>query len=262
LFLQSAPERPNLSFRMTSSPVLGEDQGAAAFQTTHWTVVLAAFQENSSGRAEALAQLCSAYRSPLYVFIRRRGYPPEDADDLVQGFFLHLLNGNLRELKREGGRFRSYLLRALKCFLVNDWRRQNAQKRGGGAIIVPADSVDEQRYQSAFIEDSTPETMYEQQWALSLMDRTVARLREEYAAVKKDALFEQLQSFLPGLDRGLRYPEAAASLGMSEAAVRVAVHRLRRRYGELLRAEIGKTVSSPAEIDDEIRHLIEVMGRK
>jgi RNA polymerase sigma factor (sigma-70 family) len=247
---------------MTSGPVTSAGSGEGAFHTTHWTVVLAAFQENSCGSPEALAQLCDAYRTPLYAFIRRRGYSPEDAEDLVQGFFLHLLRRSTGTLDREGGKFRSYLLHALKCFLVSDWRRKNAGKRGGDAIIIAADSTSERSYQNSLVDDATPETLYERQWALTVLDRAVGLLREEYAAMKKSVLFEHLQQFLPGLDWDQSYAETAAALGISRAAVRVAVHRLRRRYGEVLRAEIGQTVSAPSEIDEEIRHLIGVLARK
>jgi RNA polymerase sigma factor (sigma-70 family) len=235
--------------------------GGGAFTTTHWTVILAACEENGTRGSDALAQLCSAYRSPLYAFIRRRGYAPEDAEDLVQGFFLHLLTGNiLKGLKREGGKFRSYLLRALTCFLNNEWHRRNTLKRGGGAIMIPADAAAERRYQSMLVEDETPETLFERQWARTVLDRTLARLRDEHAAAKKGALFEQLQHFLPGMECDLGYSETAAALGMNEVAVRTAVHRLRRRYGALLRVEIGQTVSCPGEIDEEIRHLIALVS--
>jgi RNA polymerase sigma factor (sigma-70 family) len=248
---------------MNSGAGMAAARGEGAFPPTLWTVVLAAGKDDSERSAEALAQLCSAYRYPLYAFIRRRGYSPEDSEDLVQGFFFHLLSKNvLCGIKREGGKFRSYLLQVLTCFLKNEWHRRNALKRGGGAVLVSIDAAAESRFQHELADVATPETAFERQWALTVLERAFGRLREEYVAGKKGALFEHLQHFLPGMERQREYSETAAALRMNEAAVRTAVHRLRRRYGALLRAEIAETVSDPAEINAEIRHLMGVVGRQ
>jgi RNA polymerase sigma-70 factor (ECF subfamily) len=233
---------------------------AAAFRTTHWSVVLKAAQRGSPGGEEALAKLCQTYWDPLYVFIRRRGYSPEEAEDLTQGFFAQLLEKNLLAgLKVEGGKFRSYLLTLLKHFLANERERELARKRGGGATRVPIDRASaEARYHAELVEATTPESLFERHWALALLDQVMDQLRSQYVAARKTEFFEQLRPFLSGAERMIPYAEISASLGLSEGAVKVAVHRLRKQYGQLLRAEIAATVGSASEVEAEIRHLIAV----
>ncbi len=231
------------------------------FQTTHWTVVLTAGLKESAESSSALQKLCSAYWYPLYAFIRRRGYPVEEAEDLTQDFFTRLIEKEiLADVTREGGRFRSFLLTLLKRFLANEWNRDHAQKRSGGKPVFSIDDTAEARYESELSERATPETLFERQWAAAVLDQVLVRLREEYAAGGKQALFEQLQNCLPGAQSEIPYAVIAASFGMKESAVRMAAHRLRRRYGELLRAEIAVTVSKPEEINEEIGYLIALIG--
>jgi DNA-directed RNA polymerase specialized sigma24 family protein len=237
-------------------------RGAGEFPATHWSVVLHAAQAGSAKADAALARLCESYWYPLYVFLRRQGYQPEEAEDLTQTFFGRLVHKEiLAGLTEEGGKFRSFLLMALKRFLANEWHREHAQKRGGGKLMISADATAEQRYQGALVDRATPETLFARKWAFAVLDRVWSRLRDEYAAIGKPTLFEQLQGCLPGADRELSCVDAAAALAMNEGTVRMAALRLRRRYGEMLRAEIAATVSRPEEIDGEIRHLIEVAGR-
>jgi RNA polymerase sigma-70 factor (ECF subfamily) len=235
----------------------------SCFQSTHWTVVLAAGLKDNPESSAALQKLCTAYWRPLYAFIRRRGYTVEESEDLTQEFFARLLEKELlADVTREGGRFRSFLLTVLKRFLANEWNREYAQKRSGGKPIFPIDDTAEARYQRELTEQATPETLFERQWAAAVLDQVLVRLRDDYAAAGKQALFEQLQSCLPGAQSEISYAQIAATFGMNESAVRMAAHRLRRRYGELLRAEIAVTVSSPEEIDEEIRYLIALVGHQ
>jgi len=232
------------------------------FQTTHWTVVLTAGLKDGPESSAALQKLCSAYWHPLYAFIRRRGHSVEEAEDLTQDFFARLLEKEiLAGVTREGGKFRSYLLTVLKRFLANEWNREHAQKRRGGKPLLSIDDTAEVRYQRELTEHSTPETLFERQWASTVLDQVLIRLRDEYTVAGKQALFEKLQHCLPGAHSEIRYSELAVAFGMKEAGVRMAAHRLRHRYGELLRAEIAVTVSSPAEIDEEIRYLIGLIGQ-
>ncbi len=224
--------------------------------------MLVAAEGGSAQAEEALAKLCAAYWYPLYAFLRRRGHPAPDAEDLIQEFFARLLDKQLLcGLKPEGGKFRSYLLTCLNCFLANEWHHHHTLKRGGGKIAVSIDDAAESRYLHELVEHATPESLFEQKWAWTVLGRVLARLREEYARTAKPEIFECLRGWLPGAESGLSYTEAAAALQMNETAVRMAVHRLRRRYGELLRAEIALTVSSPAEIDEEIRCLRAAIGQ-
>jgi RNA polymerase sigma-70 factor (ECF subfamily) len=239
-----------------------EASQAGHFPATHWTQVLTAAQAGSPQAEAALSELCADYWYPLYAFVRRRGHPPPEAEDLTQEFFARLLQNQLLcGLKREGGRFRSFLLATLKCFLVNEWHRARAAKRGGGKVMVCADPESETRFQHETIDDTTPEGLFDRRWALTVLDRVLARLRDEHTAAGKASLFERLQAFLPGADCATPYQEVSATLQMNPPAVRMAVHRLRRRYGELLREEIAPTVATPEEVDEEIRHLIAVLSR-
>ena len=233
----------------------------ATFRTTHWSAVLAARDQNSSQAQAALAELCQTYWYPLYAYIRRRGNNPTDAEDLTQGFFARLLEKNyIGDVTPGMGRFRSFLLTSLNHFLANEWDRAQSSKRGGGKVIISLDDQDpEARYQFEPVENITPETLFEQRWAMTVLERVLARLREEFVATEKTELFDHLKVFLTADRPDCSYAEIAARTGLKEGAVKVAVHRLRRRYGELLRAEIANTVSDPAEIAEELRHLISVL---
>jgi RNA polymerase sigma factor (sigma-70 family) len=245
------------------SPLSAVSNGRSSFRTTHWSVVLAAAERGSPGADEALARLCQAYWYPLYAFIRRRGHGPEEAEDLTQEFFARLVDKNyLMGITVEGGKFRSYMLTVLKHFLTNEWERAQTQKRGGGKNAFSMDDeTAEERYKFEPVDHMTPENIFERRWALTLLDQVMARLRDEYATGGKAELFDRLRPCLSGAERLIPYAELGATVGLSESAVKVAVHRLRKRYGELLRVEIGDTVSGPEEIEEEIRHLIEVTGR-
>lgn len=236
--------------------------GEAAFQTTHWSVLLTATQPGSPDADRAIAQLCTTYWCPIYAFIRRRGHSRDDALDLTQEFFARILPTQfLTAADRSKGRFRSYLLTAVKHFLTNERLRVTAQKRGGDKTVISFEEAAEARYQRELIEPATPEITFDRQWAWAVLDRVVARLRDEHRAWGKGEHFERLRCCLPGADSRIDYAAMGAALQMNEAAVRMAAHRLRRRYAEVLREEIAATVSNPGEIDDEIRHLIAVIGQ-
>jgi len=245
-----------------------ESNGAAAprsgewFATTHWSVVLVAGQEALPQAAEALENLCRTYWYPLYAFVRRRGYSPEDAEDLTQGFLASLLSthalGNVHPAK---GRFRSFLLASLNHFLANEWDKASTLKRGGGQPAISLDTA-EPRYRAEPSEDVSPDRIFERQWAVTLLAQVAARFREDYESAGKGPLFNALQVYLSG-EKGLApYRETADQLGLSLDAIKKAVERLRRRYGELLREEIAHTVSDPAEVDEEIRYLRSVVAAR
>ena len=231
--------------------------GAASFGRTHWSVVAAAGGEDSSCAQAALEKLCRNYWLPIYAFVRRQGHSPHDAQDLTQEFFARLLGKSfLSGVDRSKGKFRSFLLGALKHFLANEWDRAGAQKRGGANTFIPMDAASAET--SCWIEPadhSSADKIFERRWALALLDQVLRRLRDEYVRHGKEELFEQLKPVLTETSRAVRYADIAVRLDSSEGAVKVAVHRLRQRYRELLRAEIAETVTSEAEIDDEIRSL-------
>ena len=235
---------------------------AAAFATTHWSVVLAAGHRESPQAAESLEKLCHTYWYPLYAYIRRRGYSPEDAQDLIQAFFLHVLKRNpLRDLDRAKGKFRSFLLASLGHFLANEYKHDQAQKRGGGCTRIHLDIVaGERRYGLETASHESPDKIFERNWALALMEQVLERLRVEQQLAGKRAQFNRLQDCLMGDPGSPAYADLAAQLGLSEDAVKMAVCRLRHRYRELLREEIGNMVGSPAEIEEEIRHLFRVFA--
>jgi DNA-directed RNA polymerase specialized sigma24 family protein len=236
---------------------------SSAFHTTSWTLVLAASRDSAADSAAALTRLCQTYWHPVYAFIRRRGYDPDQAQDLSQGFFALLLEKNyLQDADRERGRFRSFLLTSVKHFLANEWDRSHALKRGGGRVPIAIDVLEAERwYAPAAVEANTPERVFERRWAISLLEHVIAQLRAEFAATGKADLFDRLSTFLsPDADR-VGYDEAAAQMNMSAGALRMAVHRLRRRYRALLRDQIAATVSSPEETDDEIRFLMATLSR-
>lgn len=245
---------------MTSEP--STSQPAHMFPPTRWSVVLAAQQTPSPAAADALETLCRAYWQPLYVFVRRQGHTKEDAQDLVQEFFARLLQKQwLDAVAREKGRFRSFLLASLKNFLLNEWDRQRAQKRGGGQAPLPLDTaIAERQYQAEPDPGAAADRAFERRWALTLIERTLARLREEFAAAGKTREFDVLKIFLTAEQTGISYAAVAAQLDLNEVAARVAVHRLRRRFREHFRAEIAHTVARPDDIEAEVRHLMAALG--
>jgi DNA-directed RNA polymerase specialized sigma24 family protein len=233
------------------------------FLTTRWTLVLAAGRPNSAHATQALEELCRAYWYPLYAYVRRQGHSKEDSEDLVQGFFSRFLDKNyLATLSRDKGKFRAFLLASLKHYLANEWDRAHRLKRGGHLTILPLDWADaETRYGIDPADQLTPDKLYDRAWAVTVLERVLIRLRQETAAEGKSALFEAAKSFLSlGKDAG-PYSLTAASLGMSESALRVAVHRLRRRYRELLRDEIAHTLSDPRQLEEEFRSLLQAVSQ-
>jgi len=219
---------------------------------------LAAVDRGSSQGRDALGRLYLIYRYPLYAFIRRGGHSADDAEDLLQGFFAKIVEGHyLATLRREGGKFRSFLLTALKYFLANERERARTLKRGGGRELLSLDLVDaEGRYQLEPADPLTPESLFDQRWATTLLAHVFQRLREEYKAGQKADLFDELSQFLDGKAHGTEYAAIARRHRLSENVVKVAVHRMRKRYGEILRDEVVRTVSRPEEVSEEIRHLI------
>jgi RNA polymerase sigma-70 factor (ECF subfamily) len=234
------------------------------FLTTHWSLVLAAGRRTSSQSDQALAALCEAYWYPLYAYVRRLGQNPEDAQDLTQEFFARLLEKNcLAGVARDKGRFRSFLLASLKHFLANEWDKARAQKRGGGQSLIRLDDATaESRYKLEPRDEASADRLYERRWALTLLERVLARLREEHATAGKAKQFDALKAFIGGERDAEGYAAVGAALGMSEANVKITVHRLRKRYRDLLRDEIAQTVGSEAEIDEEIRHLFATLSAK
>ena len=232
------------------------------FVTTRWSVVLAAGHGDTTHARDALSHLCQAYWYPLYAYARRRGCSSHDAQDLTQEFFARLLAGNwLAQADRQRGRFRTFLLCAMQNFMANEWNRAHAQKRGGKDPIVSLnDETAEQRYQREPLEKSTPESLFERGWAVSLLNDVLLRLESEYA---RDDKREWLAAMRPALvaDReAIDYADIAGKLAMTETAARVAVHRLRQRYRRLLQAEVASTVASPEEVAEEMRHLFQVLA--
>lgn len=223
--------------------------------------MLAAGQRELPQAAEALEKLCRAYWYPLYAYVRRQN-SPEDAQDLTQDFFSRLLEKNyLAKADRDRGRFRTFLLGSLKNFMVNDWKRENRLKRGGGVEFLSIDAnVAEDRYAAEPDHESNPDAAYEQRWAVTLIEQVLATLRREYGATDKAPLFEELKGFIWGDRSNASYAEIAGALNLTEGAVKVAVHRLRHRFRELLRGEVAHTVIQPDDIDGELRHLISVAG--
>ena len=229
------------------------------FAATRWTMVLAASQQGQDDAAGALAlgELCQCYWQPLYTYVRWQGFDVQEAQDMTQEFFARLLAKNtLAGVDRSKGKFRSFLLASLKHFLSNERDRAGTIKRGGRQTFVPLDAMStETRYRVEPADNLSPDKAFERQWALTMLDQVLARLRVEFADVGKAALFEALKPFLTGDGQADSQAEVGERCGMSEGALKVTVHRLRRRYRELLREEIAQTVASPEEIDGEMRHL-------
>jgi RNA polymerase sigma-70 factor (ECF subfamily) len=224
--------------------------------------VLAARQTSSEEAAVAMERLCRIYWRPLYAFVRRRGYEVHDAQDLTQGFFARFLEKDfLESVDRSKGRFRSFLLAALEHFLAKEWRRARAEKRGGKVSFISFDDpTPEQQYLQVPASNLTPEQLFDQQWALTLLNQTVARLNDEFVANGKGAVFEATKTFLTGEGQADSYASLATKLGTTEAALKMSVSRMRRRFGELLRAEIARTVGSPAQVEQELRMLFGALG--
>ena len=243
---------------MTSDGACGQSSAPGdIFATTHWSVVLAAGQRRSPQADHALEALCRTYWFPLYAYIRRRGHAREDAEDLTQAFFTRLLEKNfLAKLDSEKGKFRAFLLAALKHFLANEWDRSQAQKRGGGQPDLSLDwQTADTTFQVAAVHEPSPDRAFDREWAMALLSKVIERLQRECEAEGKARVFEQLKIFLTAGKGEVSHGAAAQRLGMEEASVRVAVHRLRKRYRALLREEISQTLSDAAMVDEEMRAL-------
>ncbi|MSU59352.1 MAG: sigma-70 family RNA polymerase sigma factor [Pedosphaera sp.] len=235
--------------------------GKGVFVTTRWSVVLGTRAGESSRAAQALEQLCQTYWYPLYVFLRRNGQSPEDAQDLVQGFFAHLLGGNmLNRIAPEKGRFRSFLLASLKNFLCDQADKANALKRGGGVQTVSLDAATaEERFHLEPQDMLDPAKAYDRRWALMLLESALTRLSSENEGERRKR-FDRLRDFMLGDPTDTTYAETGRTLGMSEGAVKVAVLRLRQRYRELVRDEIAETVATPEDVQDELQHIFSVLS--
>ena len=227
------------------------------FATTHWTVVLAAGKRSSPQSNGALEELCRSYWFPLYAYVRRRGHSKEDAEDLTQEFFRRFLGKNYLEgVSSDRGRFRAFLLAALKNFLANEWDRARRQKRGGGVTPLSLDwQTADTQFQIADITEPSPEKAFDREWALALLAKVIERLRAECEAEGREKQFAELKIFLTAGKGELSHADAARALAMDEGAVRVAVHRLRKRYRQLLRDEIAQTLADSADVDEEMRAL-------
>ena len=233
------------------------------FVTTHWSVVLSARQKDSPASFAALETLCRTYWYPLYAYVRRQGHSPPDAQDLTQEFFARLLEKNyLARANPDKGRFRSFLITGLNHFLVNEWARARAEKRGGGHVPISLDATTaETWYGREPATDTTPEKIYEKRWALALLEQAAARLGEEQRAEDKARQFELLKPFLSAEATIVDYDRVAQELGTSRDAVKMAVSRLRKRYRDLVREEVAHTVASPDEVQEELRWLFKVLSR-
>lgn len=249
---------------MASNPLDSGAYGApaAVFATTHWSVVLKAGEVPGDESARALDALCRGYWYPLYAYIRRLGHSPHDAQDLTQSFFAYLLEKRLlTRADPENGRFRSFLLGSLKNFMANEWRKQSAQKRGAGQTISFDAEDAEERYAVEPADETNPQSLYEQAWAVAVLEQAATSLETEYRSGGKQGLFDALAPFLQGERSDLTYAALGVQLGMSEGAVKVAVHRLRQRYRELLRAAVANTVADPLEVDGELQHLLQILSQ-
>jgi RNA polymerase sigma factor (sigma-70 family) len=232
------------------------------FTTTRWTLVLAAKRRRDPGGKEAFARLCERYYEPLYSYLRRRGETAEDAQDLTQGFIVRLLEKDvLRHADPARGKFRAFLLTSLKHYAANEHVRAAAAKRGGGEPLLSLDlEAAERRYWLEPRNDLTPERLYDRRWALSVLERALRALRAEFRATGRELFFDAVQGRLAGDAADMPYKEIADRFGMSESGVKVAVHRMRRRYGDLVRAEVADTVQTEAAIDVELRYLLTALA--
>jgi RNA polymerase sigma-70 factor (ECF subfamily) len=231
------------------------------FTTTRWSLVTAAGEMDNPAARDALAVLCETYWRPVYVYVRRRGVVREEALDLTQGFFARLLEKRyLKDARRERGRFRTFLLTAVKRYLAKEWERARAQKRGGGRPLIPLDAREaEDTYRLEPADNVTPEVVFDRRWARTVLGTALSRLRREMAGRELARRFELLRPYLAG-DGPAGYRELAGELELSESAVKVTVHRMRRRLREILRDEVAQTIGDPADVDGELRHLLAVLG--
>jgi RNA polymerase sigma-70 factor (ECF subfamily) len=252
--------KDNWASLSTIGSATAAQNGAVAFATTHWSIVVDAQGESPAAR-EALEKLCRVYWWPLFSFVRRQGYTPEDAQDLTQGFFaLFLERRDFDAVRREKGRLRSYLLASLKNFLGEMHRRATRVKRGEGKPLVPLEELlAREGVELRPVHTLSADRIYERCWALTLLDQVMARLEEEYRVVGKAALFERLEQMLGDEPNRCPQAEIAQELGMTESAVRQAFYRLRQRYGQLVREEIANTVAVLGDVEDELRHFIAVL---
>src|ERR1700747_531251 len=247
---------------MTNGQTMHTLPGPYQFPTTRWTLVVDAGDPHRKEARAALVSLCENYWYPLYAYLRRRGHAADEAQDLTQEFFIRVLEGRyLDRADPEKGRFRSFILTSLKFFVADEEDRQRAQKRGGGAVLSLEFLSGEDRYQREPAHDETPERIYERRWALSVLDRVVARLRNELVQHGRPDHFEQLKGFLLG-QSDAPYAALAQELNTSEGALKVAIHRLRKRDWRIFRQEIADTVADPAEVESELRYLAVVLTRK
>jgi RNA polymerase sigma-70 factor (ECF subfamily) len=239
--------------------------GSSQFPTTRWTLVVAAGDPRRKDARSALVSLCEKYWYPLYAYLRRRGYAPDQAQDLTQEFFMRVLEGRyLDRADPEKGRFRSFILTSLKFFAADEQDRQRAQKRGGAAAVsfeFSSGESGEERYQREPGHNETPDRIFERRWALSVLERVLDRLRDEFVQHGRPENFERMKVFLLGQSEA-PYADLAREMNTSEGALKVAIHRLRKRYRELLRQEIADTVADPAEVESELRYLAAVLTRK
>ena len=247
---------------MTNGQTMHTLPGPSRFPTTRWTLVVAAGDPHRKEARSALVSLCEGYWYPLYAYVRRRGYPADQAQDLTQEFFIRVLAGRyLDRADREKGRFRAFILTSMKFFLADEADRNRAQKRGGGTVLSLEFSSGEDRYQREPAHDKTPEWIFERRWALSVLDRVVEKLRNEFVQHGRPEHFERLKVFLLG-QSDAPYATLAREMNTSEGALKVAIHRLRKRYRELFRQEIAHTVADPGEVESELRFLAAVLTRK
>ena len=245
-------------------PVMGNSERVDhVFATTCWTEVLSARPDGAPAAGDALGRLCAAYWPPLYAFLRRAGSAPEEAEDLVQGFFEQFIAGDyLRDVSRDKGRFRSFLLGCLKHYAANVRRELRTQRRGGSRPHLPLFDLDAlERCEAALAANPPDDSLFDRVWAETIMHKSMARLRQEYSAAGKEALFNKLSRWLAAEAKAGDYARASAGLGMTEGAISAAVFRLRQRFRQFVREETGNTVQSPQDIDAEMQHLLEILTR-
>lgn len=232
------------------------------FDTTHWSLILAARGTDSAEASQALAELCESYWYPLYAYVRRRGYDADRAGDLTQAFFLRFLEKEyLKDVRPEVGKFRSFLLASLKHFLANEWDRSQALKRTADRNAISLDEdVAEGRYALHAVDELTPESIYERQWAMTVLERALDRMRREQESRGNRVRFEHLQQYLTSSQGEPPYREVASRLGITEGAVKTAIYRLRREFGHALRVEVSPTVQNEKEVDAELKYLLSVVS--
>ena len=231
--------------------------GSDPFETTQWSVVIAAGKDSSPEARQALATLCQKYWGPLYIFVRRKNYTVEDAQDITQGFFAQFLErGSIRGASRDRGKFRAYLLSALKHYMTDEWRKGQAQKRGGGQVLLSLDfDSAEKIYNMEPVDNKTPDVIYQEHWAMTLLNTIFDDLEKEYGDAGRADFFSKLKPYFTGEDAEGTYAQLAEALDTTEGAIKTSIYRLRKRFGSLLRAEIAQTVANADDVEDEINHL-------